>query len=951
MDNQNNEQTPLQVPENLQPEESSVESVQSAEDEVRSVDAPQTTENVTVPSDASDEVKARIAAALAYSDDDTEDDVEQEIALNWQSSDKPQAAPVAPATPATSTSEEHVMPFIPVPSMTETPVNTQNQNTKTQPKSKKKAGKDEKNNRSVRRALKFIWWIAGIIIFLYVAVFAAIAWGWMGKLPAIEDLQNPINKSASIIYSADGKVMGTYSYASANRINVPFDSLPTNLVKALVATEDERFYEHSGIDGRALGRAVVKRGVMRQKSAGGGSTITQQLAKMLYSDVNAHTTVMERLMQKPVEWYIAVQLERTYTKEEIIAMYFNYFDFLNNAVGIKSAAKVYFEKLPIDLSLEECATLVGMCKNPSYFNPLRFGERCKERRNLVLQKMESEGYITKSQMETAQAQPLDVSRFHPIDHKEGMAPYFRERLRKVMMAKKPVRSDYASNGQTKLTAWQYQQFYDDSLAWENDPLFGWCYKHHKKNGDPYNIYTDGLRIYTTIDSRMQQYAEAAAYKHVAETLQPRFEAENRGNKNAPYRGVKEDRIELRLWKAFKQSDRYRMMKKAGASEAEIKAAYETKYPMTLFSYQGNFETEMTPRDSILYYKKFLRTAVCVMEPNTGEIRAYVPGLDFQHFQYDNILGGGRRQVGSTIKPFLYSLAMMNGYTPCDEAPNDVGRRYGNWCPRSTHARAGQMVPLKWGLAQSSNTISAWVLYQMGPENMIKIMRQMGITTQSIEASMPLCLGPCDISVGEMVSAYSTFPNYGYRMPPVLVTRIEDSEGNVLHDFIFSTKKGETYEPTEIMDKEEAWKMLVMMRGVINEGTGRRLRGSYGLHNDMAGKTGTTNSNADGWFMGIVPKMVVGCWVGGEDRDIHFLSGAQGQGAAAALPIYAHFLKSVYADKSLAADYGITSSDKFDIPSDFDICEGELSGLERMKTSGGNENPDRIYEGELDELMQ
>lgn len=792
-------------------------------------------------------------------------------------------------------------------------------------KKKKKNPKD-----SVRRGVIAVWSTVFILLFLFFGFIGAISWGWFGRLPEISELQNPISKSASRIYTADGKLMGTWSYASANRIMVPYDSLPANLINALIAIEDERFYEHSGIDMRAFGRAVVKRGVMRQKSAGGGSTITQQLAKQLYSDVNASTSTATRLMQKPVEWYIAVQLERNYTKEEIITMYLNYFDFLNNAVGIKNAAHTYFEKLPIDLTLDECATLAGMPKNPSLYNPVRYNERCRERRNLVLEKMCEQGFITEDQKVTAQAKPLDVSHFHPMNHQEGLAPYVREYLRRIMMAERPERSRY----------YLYQQFYDDSLQWETNPLFGWCNKNHKADGSNYNIYTDGLKVYTTIDSRMQKDAEEAAYEHVAKYLQPIFENENRSKTYAPYVGLSQEKVEYRLRKAYKNSDRYRKMKADGCSAEEIERAFTQKVPMTLFSYNGEFETEMSPRDSILYYKKFLRTAMCAMDPHTGEVRAYVGGLDFKYFQYDNVMGGGRRQVGSTIKPYLYSLAMMNGYTPCDEAPN-VPRSYGGWTPRSTGARLGQMVTLKWGLSMSSNTISAWVLSQLNPRSLINLMHLMGITTQNIRPDMTLCLGTCDVSVGEMTSAYTTFANYGVRVAPLLVNRIEDASGNVIATF--------DSQFTDIMDREDAYKMIVMMRGVINEGTGRRLRGTYNIKADLCGKTGTTNSNADGWFMGVAPKLVVGTWVGGEERDIHFISTYYGQGAGAALPVFALFIKKVYADPSLVKDYGITPNDKFEIPTDFDVCEGELTGLQRAERRDEVEVDESV--GEIDELFQ
>lgn len=771
-----------------------------------------------------------------------------------------------------------------------------------------------------------VLWICVLIFFIAIAggVFA-ISEGWLGKLPPISDLQNPINKYASRIYTEDGVLLGTWSYAAENRVMVAYDSLPENLVKALVATEDERFYDHSGIDFRALARAIVKRGLLGQKSAGGGSTITQQLAKQLYSDVAKDERT--RMMQKPIEWYIAVQLERYYTKEEIITMYFNYFDFLYNAVGIKNAAMTYFGKRPIDLSLEECATLVGMCKNPSLYNPVKFNERSKERRNVVLAQMQKAGYLTQEEMEAAQDTPLNMAEFHVTDHKEGSAPYFREYLRRIMMAKKPDRDDYVS--------WQYQQYYDDSLAWEINPLYGWCNKNTKKDGTHYNIYTDGLKIYTSLNSKMQEYAENAAYDHVAKYLQPNFEAEMKGSPTAPYSGLTQAQIDKILARYMKQSERYRVMKEAGYSEDEIVKAFNTKVNMTLFSYDGEYETEMTPLDSIRYYKKFLRTAFMAMDPRTGEVKAYVGGLNYKYFQYDNVLGGGRRQVGSTIKPFLYTLAMENGFTPCDVAPN-VQRSYlvagKYWTPRNSgHSRIGEMVTLKWGLSQSNNWISAYLMSQMNPKQLVTLMHTMGITNQDIHPSLSLCLGPCDISVGEMVSAYTSFPNAGVRFSPLLVTRIEDSDGNVIDTF--------TPRMNEVMSKESAYKMITMLRSVIDSGTGRRIRTRYNITADMGGKTGTTNSNADAWFMGFTPKLVVGCWVGGEDRDIHFRSMSYGQGASSALPVYGLFMQKVYADPSL----GITQKDTFDIPNDFELCSSDLDGLSYSESVDVEDEPSAIDE--------
>lgn len=780
--------------------------------------------------------------------------------------------------------------------------------------------KQEKAKKRCYRLIGCLWFFVFLIIAGMGLAVYSISQGWWGELPPISDLQNPINKYASRIYTSDNKVIGTWSYASENRVMMSYDSLPKNLVNALIATEDVRFYDHSGIDMKALARAIVKRGLMKQKSAGGGSTITQQLAKQLYSDVARDEK--KRMMQKPIEWYIAVQLECYYTKEEIITMYLNYFDFLNNAVGIKNAANTYFAKQPSELSLEECATLVGMCKNPSLYNPVRFNERSRERRNVVLSQMQKAGYISTEEMEKAQATALSTDKFHITDHKEGLAPYFREYLRRIMMARRPDRSDYAS--------WQSQQYYDDSLSWETNPLYGWYHKNTKKDGTNYNIYTDGLKIYTSLDSRMQTYAEEAAYEHVAEFLQPKFEADNKGKPNAPYSGLTKAQVDKILARYMRQSERYRVMKIAGHSEEEIEKAFNTKVKMTVFSYKGDIETEMTPLDSIKYYKTFLRTAFMAMDPRNGDVKAYVGGLNYKHFQYDNVMGGGRRQVGSTIKPFLYSLAMENGFTPCDVAPN-VEHTYmvagKPWTPRNSgSSHYGEMVTLKWGLSQSNNWISAYLMSQLNPRQLVALMHEMGITNKEIHPSLSLCLGPCDISVGEMVSAYTAFANAGVRFAPRLVTRIEDADGNVIESF--------TPRMNEVMSPESAYKMITMLRGVIDSGTGRRIRTRYNITADMGGKTGTTNSNADAWFMGFTPKLVVGCWVGGEDRDIHFSSMTYGQGASGALPVYGIFMNKVYSDKKL----GITQTDSFYIPKNFELCSDDLDGLQEG---------DKVPETEMD----
>ena len=753
----------------------------------------------------------------------------------------------------------------------------------------------------MRKVFVRILWglLCASVVFLAIA-FTSIWFGWIGYMPDIANLQNPISKYASQVYSVDGKILGTYSMNRENRILVDYDSLSPYLVKALVATEDERFYDHSGIDFIALTRAVVKRGILGQKSAGGGSTITQQLAKQLYS-ATAQST-LERVMQKPIEWVIAVKLERFYTKEEIITMYLNYFDFLHNAVGIKTASDVYFRKEPKNLSLVEAATLIGLCKNPSYFNPVRFPDRCTERRNVVLGQMLKAGYITDSEYREAHDAPLALN-FHRIDHKDGIATYFREFLRQYIMAEKPKLADYPS--------WNRVQYSIDSTAWENDPLYGWCNKNFKKNGEPYNVYTDGLKIFTTIDSWMQRYAEEAVLQHVGHYLQPAFSKENRNKPNAPFTNALTP-AEVRgiLNRSIRQSERYRAMKEQGATEEEIQKAFRTPVEMSVFTYHGDVDTVMTPLDSIRYIKSFLRAGFVSMDPHTGAVKAYVGGVDFTHFTYD-MATQGRRQVGSTIKPFLYALCMSNGMSPCDVAPN-VQQTYGNWTPRNgSRARYGQMVTLKWGLAQSNNWISAYLMSRLNPQDFLRILNDFGINTFGAYPSMVLCLGPNEVSVSEMVSAYTTFANNGIHSSPMYVTKIEDNEGNVVA----------TFQPrmNEVISEESTYKMLEMLRAVMNGGTGSRMRYRYNIECDMGGKTGTTNRNADAWFMGFTPSLVSGCWVGGEDRDIHFDSTRMGQGANMALPVWAYYMKKVFADRSLGYD----PDEKFEIPEDFNPCSSEF----------------------------
>ena len=756
----------------------------------------------------------------------------------------------------------------------------------------------------IRKVVKILWIFIALISLVCVFIFFSIAKGWIGYMPPVEDLENPNYKFATEVFSEDGKVLGTYSYSKENRVFVGYNDLSPNIINALIATEDVRFAEHSGIDAYALTRAVVKRGILMQKNAGGGSTITQQLSKQLYSP--SADNVMERLFQKPIEWVIAVKLERYYTKEEILTMYLNKFDFLNNAVGIKTAAFTYFGCEPKDLKIEEAATLVGMCKNPSLYNPVRYNERSRGRRNVVLDQMRKAGYITEAERDSLQALPLKL-KYNRVDHKEGLATYFREYLRGVLTAKKPDKANYRG--------WQMQKYYEDSLDWENNPLFGWCEKNTKKDGTKYNLYTDGLKIYTTLDSRMQQYAEDAVTEHLKE-LQGYFFKEKTGAKKAPYTfRLTQEQVDEILGRAMRLSDRYRIMKKAGATEAEIKKAFDTPEEMSVFSWEGEKDTIMTPMDSIRYYKFFLRAGFMSMDPRSGHVKAYVGGPNYHYFQYDMAMVG-RRQVGSTIKPFLYTLAMENGFSPCDEVRHVeytlIDENGKPWTPRNANKKLiGDMVTVKWGLANSDNWITAYLMSKLNPYNLKRLIHTFGVRNRDIVPSVSLCLGPCEISVGEMVSAYTAFPNKGIRVAPLFVTRIEDNDGNVLATF--------APEMQEVISVSSAYKMLVMLRAVVNEGTGGRVR-RLGVKADMGGKTGTTNYNADGWFMGFTPSLVSGCWVGGEDRDIHFDTMLHGQGASMALPIWTKYMVKVLGDKSLGYD----ENETFQLPEGYDPCKDDVN---------------------------
>lgn len=759
----------------------------------------------------------------------------------------------------------------------------------------KNVTKQTDNKTFKKRFIAYFWSFFSVGIVSIVAVFCMITQGWLGYLPPLDELQNPKNKFATEVISSDLQLLGRY-YRNENRVGVTYNDISPNMINALIATEDVRYYDHTGVDVKSLFRAIIMLG-----KAGGGSTITQQLAKQLWSP--RANNIFERALQKPIEWVIATKLERLYSKEEILTMYLNQFDFLYNAVGIKSAAQVYFSTTPAELKMEEAAMLVGMCKNPSLYNPRRRPENALNRRNTVLNQMCKYEYITTQVCDSLKELPIEL-KYQSVDHKQGIAPYFREYLRQVLTAKEPKASQYSE--------WNQLQYQIDKRQWDENPLYGFCNKNHKPDGTPYDLYQDGLRIYTTIDSRMQRYAEESVSEHMQD-LQKSFFREKRRKSYAPFsQDLTPEDIDAIMNRSMRQTDRYRVLKKQGMSETEIKKTFNTPIAMRVFSYNGLIDTTMTPMDSIRWNKHFLRCGFMSMEAHSGAVKAYVGGPNFTHFQYDMVTSG-RRQVGSTIKPYLFTLAMDEGMWPCDSTVNDsITLVDGNgvaWTPRDDHhANQGEMVTLNWGLEKSSNWITAYLMSLFTPEQLVRMMRSFGIEGQ-LDPVVSLCLGPCEVSVKEMVDAYTTFPNKGIRVEPLFVTRIEDNNGNILATF---TPK--TY---EIISETTSYKMIYMLRNVMDHGTGVRARFRYGLKAPMGGKTGTSQNHSDGWFVGFTPSLVSGVWVGGEDRSIHFDNMSAGQGANMALPIWALYMQKVYADEEL----GYSVEEQFDVPEWFDAEAG------------------------------
>lgn len=751
------------------------------------------------------------------------------------------------------------------------------------------------------RKYKIIFWALFALPFVSIALlFILISAGAFGFMPTFEDLENPQNNIASEVLSEDGEIMGTYYYQ--NRSFVEYDQISPYMVNALIATEDIRFFKHSGVDFRGLARVFFKT-ILMGSNSGGGSTITQQLAKNLFPrDTVEYNYWISRksslAISKFKEWITAVKLERNYTKEEILVMYLNTVPFGSQSYGIKMASKTFFNKTPDSLKIEEAAMLVGLLKAPTRYSPIINPERSKNRRNVVLEQMQRYGYITKQQQDSLSNLPIKLN-YLSQDHNEGIATYFREYIRMVMTADKPDIANYYNK----------EDYISDSIQWQKNPLYGWCKKHLKPDGTPYNIYKDGLKIHTTINFTMQQYAEAAVEEHLGKSLQVEFYAEKKGRRNAPFASDLEDeKVKQIMETSVKRTERYRVLKNAGYTWNEIMKVFRTKVPMTVFSWKGERDTVMSPYDSLKYYKYFMQCGFMSMDPHSGYVKAYVGGPNYKHFKYDHVVVG-KRQVGSTIKPFIYTLAMQEGYSPCDKVYNTpVTFLLGDtvWTPKNSGRPEyeGKQVTLKWGLANSVNYISARLMQIFNPPSVIDIMRKMGVTSH-LAAVPSLVLGTSDISLYEMVGAYSTYANKGIFTQPIFVTSIEDKNGNVISTF--------TPEKVEAISDQTAYLMLNLMEGVVNYGTAWKLRGTYKFTEAIAGKTGTTQNHSDGWFIGITPDLVSGAWVGAEDRSVHFDNLALGAGANMALPIWALYMQKVYADKNLKF-----TKDKFTMPPGFNI---------------------------------
>ena len=773
------------------------------------------------------------------------------------------------------------------------------------------------------KAVRWFWIILCAPVALILLLLLLTRLGAFGKLPTFEELENPKSNLATEIYSDDGEMIG--SFFIQNRSYVDYNELSPALVAALISTEDMRFYSHSGIDFISLARVAVKTLALGNRRQGGGSTITQQLAKNLYPrDTAVYNNPISKgsklVISKLKEWITAVMLEYNYTKEEIITMYLNTVPYGSNAYGIKSAARTFFNKLPSELNVQEAAMLVGVVNAPTRYSPRSNPDRALARRNTVISRMREKGYLTRAQRDSIQALPIELD-FRPISHNAGTGTYFREMLRMVMTSGKPSRESF---GPGAAGDWDYRQAVEQ---WESNPLYGWCDKNVKANGQPYDLYRDGLKIYTTVNATMQRYAEQAVWEQMGETVQPMMDRVTKA-RGSVFSDISKDEREAIMRRAKKNSDRYRQMKRAGATDAEIDKAFATPVPMRVFSYKGDRDTVMSPDDSLMYYKKFLRASFMAVDPSNGYVKAYVGGTSYRYFKYD-MAKQGRRQVGSTIKPFVYTFAIEQlDLTPCTQVPNlpvTIETDNEPWSPReaSKVVYDGEWKPLRWGLANSRNNYSAWIMKQARqPQAVADFIHKFGIRSY-IDPVYALCLGTSDFSLFELVGAYGTFANRGVHVDPIFVTRIEDRHGNVLANF--------TSPSQDAISEQSAYTMLGMLKRVVNAGTAGRIR-ALGLKADMGGKTGTSQKNSDAWFVGVTPKLVAGAWVGGEDRSIHLSSG--GEGSRIALPIFANFMKKVYGDSKL----GITEKDQFPIPVNavsYD-CDESAEPAAALPSSGGGD---------------
>ena len=774
------------------------------------------------------------------------------------------------------------------------------------------------------KAVRWFWIILCAPVALILLLLLLTRLGAFGKLPTFEELENPKSNLATEIYSDDGEMIG--SFFIQNRSYVDYNELSPALVAALISTEDMRFYSHSGIDFISLARVAVKTLALGNRRQGGGSTITQQLAKNLYPrDTAVYNNPISKgsklVISKLKEWITAVMLEYNYTKEEIITMYLNTVPYGSNAYGIKSAARTFFNKLPSELNVQEAAMLVGVVNAPTRYSPRSDPDRALARRNTVISRMREKGYLTRAQRDSIQALPIELD-FRPISHNAGTGTYFREMLRMVMTSGKPSRESF---GPGAAGDWDYRQAVEQ---WESNPLYGWCDKNVKANGQPYDLYRDGLKIYTTVNATMQRYAEQAVWEQMGETVQPMMDRVTKA-RGSVFSDISKDEREAIMRRAKKNSDRYRQMKRAGATDAEIDKAFATPVPMRVFSYKGDRDTVMSPDDSLMYYKKFLRASFMAVDPSNGYVKAYVGGTSYRYFKYD-MAKQGRRQVGSTIKPFVYTFAIEQlDLTPCTQVPNlpvTIETDNEPWSPReaSKVVYDGEWKPLRWGLANSRNNYSAWIMKQARqPQTVADFIHKFGIRSY-IDPVYALCLGTSDFSLFELVGAYGTFANRGVHVDPIFVTRIEDRHGNVLANF--------TSPSQDAISEQSAYTMLGMLKRVVNAGTAGRIR-ALGLKADMGGKTGTSQKNSDAWFVGVTPKLVAGAWVGGEDRSIHLSSG--GEGSRIALPIFANFMKKVYGDSKL----GITEKDQFPIPVNavsYDCDESAEPAVALPSSGGGDE---------------